>query len=124
MFVDVCLLGWIEMLSQTGSGLSVMLTPALSPSCWSVRTHKQDICADTYAAGPPVSSDLGWTSEALHGFHIPSSSVSAGSKLIFSFCGSSTAIFFCLILFSSIPLESDETTLCFPIPPVMTISEM
>lgn len=50
------------------------LTPALSPSCWSGRAHKQPhTYTHTYTAGLPVSGDLGWALEALHGFHIHSS---------------------------------------------------
>ena len=67
--------------------VSHALTPALSPSCWSVRTHKQahtDESPDTHAhtAGLPVSGDLGWASEAPHGFHIHSSPPRLPSELV------------------------------------------
>lgn len=60
--------------------VSHTLTSALSPSCWSVCTQKQphtDVRTDTHThththtAGLPVSGDLGWASEALHGFSHP-----------------------------------------------------
>lgn len=73
------------MLTQTGSGLSVMRSlqrflPAVGP----VRTHKQahtDVHTDTHTAGLPVSGDLGWALEAPHGFHIHSSPPPLQSEL-------------------------------------------
>ena len=55
--------------------------PAVGPCA---HTNKPaDVRTDTYTAGLPVSGDLGWTSEAPHGFHIPtSSSIWTGFQLI------------------------------------------
>lgn len=101
--------------------VSHALTPALSPSCWSVRTHKQahtDVRTDTHTAGLPVSGDLGWASEAPHGFHIHSSPPPLPSELApsssFSFILSppSHLFFFFHISYSFLSLspqpQSDE----------------
>lgn len=60
------------MLSETGSGLSVMeLAPAFSPSCQSTCAHTNepsDVRTDAKTAGLPVSVDLGWIWRAPRGF--------------------------------------------------------
>lgn len=72
------------MVTQTGSGLSVMRSvqcflPAVGPYA---HTNKPtDVRTDTYTAGLPVSGDLGWASEASHGFHIHSSPPPLPSEL-------------------------------------------
>lgn len=117
--------------------VSHALTPALSPSCWSVRTHKQphtDLRTDTHTAGLPVSDDLGWASEALHGFHIHSSPPSLQSELApsssFSFSPFTSFLPLSHLLFLPFTFIAGTkwrkyytpTYWCFLLPPVTAIS--
>lgn len=86
------------MVTQTGSGLSVMRShqrflPAVG-RCAHTNKDTQSYAltqrdTHTHTAGLPVSADLGWALETLHGFHIhsspPSPSIQTGSQLILLF---------------------------------------
>lgn len=117
--------------------VSHALTPALSPSCWSIRTRKQahtGVCTHTYThtAGLPVSGDLGWASEA-HSSPPPLPSELTPSSSFSLFLSLPSHLFFFSFFYISYSFfsltpqpQSDESTEpqppCFLLPPVTTIS--